>query len=357
MKILVINCGSSSVKYKVFQAPSFRLIRASLIGKVGGSKFAVKNHYQAVLEAFREMTAAGLDINQISAVGHRVVHGGEKFKEPVFIDKKVLRQVRKNIEIAPLHNPVNLEGILACSKTLPKARQVAVFDTAFHQTIPRYAYLYGLPYRFYRKYRIRRYGFHGVSHQYVAEAASKVLRKPLSKLKLITVHLGNGCSVTAVDRGKSVDTSMGFTPLEGLIMGTRCGDIDPALIIYLSRKLNLKLEDIDDILNKKSGLLGVSGISNDIRPIKRAIKRKDHRAKLALDMFTYRIKKYIGAYIGILGGVDAVVFTAGIGENSPDIVRKITGDLYTFLKAKPRVLVIPTDEELMIARLTYSKMR
>lgn len=357
MKILVINCGSSSVKYKVFQAPSFRLIRGGLIGKIGQSKSAVRNHYHAVLGAFREMVVAGLDISQISAIGHRVVHGGEKFKEPVLIDKRVLRQVRKNIEIAPLHNPVNLEGILACKKILPKTRQVAVFDTAFHQTIPRYAYLYGLPYRFYKKYRIRRYGFHGISHQYVAEAASRILRKSLRRLRLITVHLGNGCSIAAIDRGKSIDTSMGFTPLEGLIMGTRCGDIDPALILYINRKLSLKLDEVDEILNKKSGLLGVSGISNDIRPIKRAIKKKDPRAKLALDMFIYRIKKYIGTYIGILGGVNAVVFTAGIGENNPDIVRRITRDLDTFLKVKPCVLVIPTDEELMIARLTYSKMR
>ena len=357
MKVLAINCGSSSLKYKLFKAPSFILIKKGLIARIKEPGSRIKNHYMAVLEVFKEILKAGIEAKGISVIGHRVVHGAEKFKLPAAINGRVLNEIKKNIEIAPLHNPVNLEGILACRKLFPRAKQIAVFDTAFYQTIPKYAYLYALPYRFYSKYRIRRYGFHGISHQYVAEAACVILKKSLKRLKLITVHLGNGCSITAIDRGKPIDTSMGFTPLEGLIMGTRSGDIDPAVIIYLNRKLSLSLQKIDDILNKESGILGISGVSNDMRSIKKAIKKNNPRAKLALEMFIYRLRKYISMYIGILKGVDAIIFTAGIGENNPDLIKRVTQGLGKFLKVKPNILVIPTDEELMIAKLAYSKAR
>jgi acetate kinase len=249
-----------------------------------------------------------------------------------------------------LHNPANLAGILACKKLLPGIKQVAVFDTAFHQTLPAYAYIYGLPYEYYRKYGIRKYGFHGTSHEYVAHEASRILRKPLHKLKIITCHLGNGCSITAVDKGRSIDTSMGFTPLEGLIMGTRSGDIDPALVTYIMGKKKLRIREIDNILNKASGLKGISGISNDMRVLE---KSKTKRAKLAIDIFSYRIKKYIGAYAAIMSGVDVLVFTAGIGENQEGVRRRVCRGLFSHLKKKPKVLVIPTNEELMIARQTY----
>ena len=357
MKVLVINCGSSSLKYKLFNAPSFVLIKKGLIARIKEPGSHIKNHYVAVLEVFKQISKTGVDVKGIAIVGHRVVHGAEKFKLPVVINRRVLNEIRKNSEIAPLHNPINLEGILACRKLFPHAKQVAVFDTAFYQTIPKHAYLYALPYRFYSKYRIRRYGFHGISHQYVSLVASRILKKPLNRLKLITVHLGNGCSITAIDRGGPIDTSMGFTPLEGLVMGTRCGDIDPAVVIYLNRKLSLSIREIDRILNKESGILGISGLSNDIRSIKKALKKGNARARLALDMFIYRLRKYIGMYITILNGVDAIVFTAGIGENNPDLIKRITRHLNAFLKVKPRILIIPTDEELMIAKLAYSKAK
>lgn len=354
--ILVINCGSSSLKYKIFQIPSLKLKKKGLIEKIGEKSSHIKNHNQAIKRLFNQLPKAGINISEIEAIGHRVVHGGERFLEPVFIDKEVIRTIRKNIKLAPLHNNVNLEGILACKKILPSIKQVAVFDTAFYKTIPAYAYVYGLPFYFYKKHRIRRFGFHGLSHQYVAQESSRKLKKPLSKLKLITIHLGNGCSISAIDKGKCVDTSLGFTPLEGLIMGTRSGDLDPAIIFFMARVLGLSVDKIDHILNKQSGLLGISGVSNDVRIIKQAIKSGSQRAKLALDMFTYRIKKYIGAYGAVLGRVDAVVFTAGIGENNPDIIRDITKDLVSIFKHKPKILTIATNEELMIAKLTYGKI-
>ena len=357
MKVLVINCGSSSVKYKLYLLPLFELLGKGLIERIGEENSSVKSHYQALIKIFEEIKNLNISLKEIRGIGHRVVHGGERFKEPVLIDREVIREIRKNIRLAPLHNPANLEGILACKKILPSVAQVAVFDTAFYQEMPEFAYLYGLPFKFYRKYRIRRYGFHGTSHQYVAKTASEILNQPLKKLNLITVHLGNGCSISAIKKGRCIDTSMGFTPLEGLIMGTRCGDIDPAIVLYLAKELKLSFQEIDKILNRKSGLLGISGISNDLRLIKKAYKGGNQRAKLAIEMFIYRIRKYIGAYISILGRVDAIVFTAGIGENNPDIIRKITHNLEGFLKNKPSVLVIPTDEELMIARLTYDRIR
>jgi len=356
MRILVINCGSSSVKYKLYNFKPFKLLTKGLVERIGEEGSPVKDHYQAIFTVFKRIKSLGREFEEISAIGHRVVHGGEKFKQPVLIDKEVIKEIRKNVELAPLHNPANLEGILACKKFFPSLKQVAVFDTAFHQTIPQFAYLYAVPFNFYKKYKIRKYGFHGTSHQYVAEASSKIMKKSLKKLKLITVHLGNGCSISAIKYGKCIDTSMGFTPLEGLIMGTRSGDIDAAIIFYLAKQAGLTLEEIEKILNRQSGLLGISGVSNDLRLIKEACKKGNLRAKLAIEMFIYRLRKYLGAYILILGGVDAIIFTAGIGENNPDIIKRAVWGL-EFLRKKPAILVVPTDEELMIAKLVYDKIK
>jgi len=310
----------------------------------------MQDHYTGLKKILAKM-------NSVSAVGHRVVHGAEKFKNPVLVSRSVIRKIKQCSLLAPLHNPANLTGILACKRLLPGVRQAAVFDTAFHQTLPDYAYIYGLPYEYYRRFGIRKYGFHGTSHQYVASEAARIMGRPLSKLKIITCHLGNGCSVSAVDRGRSVDTSMGLTPLEGLVMGTRCGDIDPALVTYVMKKKRFNIAQIDDILNKASGLQGVSGISNDMRVLEKKARAKNKRAKLAVDIFIYRIKKYIGAYSAVLGRVDALIFTAGIGENQRRIRNRICAGLSSFLKKNPKVLVVPTDEELMIARQTYSLLK
>lgn len=346
MKVLVINSGSSSIKYKLFDMPKETLISKGLVEHIGEKGSHIQDHYTGLKMILKE-------INHVELVGHRVVHGGEKFKAPVFIDASVIKQIEECCLLAPLHNPANLEGILACKKLLPGIRQAAVFDTAFHQTLPEYAYIYGLPYEYYTKYGIRKYGFHGTSHNYVAQEAARLLKLPFNKLKIITCHLGNGCSIAAVNQGKSCDTSMGFTPLEGLIMGTRCGDIDPALVTYIMSKEKLNIRQMDDVLNKKSGLKGISGISNDMRALKERCKAKDKRANLAVDIFVYRVKKYIGAYIAAMKGCDAIVFTGGIGENSAKMVDHIYQDLSLFLKKKPRVLIVPTNEELMIARQSY----
>lgn len=348
MKILVINSGSSSIKYKLFAMPSERLITQGSIEHIGekGSKFG--NHYSGLKIILEK-------IKSPDALGHRVVHGAEEFKKPTVVGQKVIKGIKKCCAIAPLHNPANLAGILACQKLLPGIKQVAVFDTAFHQSIPEYAYIYGLPYDYYQRLGVRKYGFHGTSHEYVAHEASRILGKPLNKLKLITCHLGNGSSITAIDKGKSIDTSMGFTPLEGLVMGTRCGDIDPALITHIMRKKKIGTEEMDRILNKESGLKGISGISNDMRLLKVQAKAGSRRAKLAVDIFVYRIRKYIGAYLSVLGGLDALVFTAGIGENQPDVRKKICRGL--FIGINPKILVIPTNEELMIARQAFKLIR
>lgn len=350
MRILVINSGSSSIKYKLFDMPSQHLISKGLINHIGeqGSKFG--NHYSGLKIILQE-------VKSVDAVGHRVVHGAEKFKKPIVVDQNVIKGIKKCCAIAPLHNPANLAGILACQKLLPGIKQVAVFDTAFHQSIPEHAYIYGLPYDYYQKLGIRKYGFHGTSHEYVAHEASRILRKPLNKLKLITCHLGNGCSITAIAKGKSVDTSMGFTPLEGLVMGTRCGDTDPALITHIMRKKRIDTKEMDRILNKESGLKGISGISNDVRVLEEKAKAGNKRAKLALDIFVYRIRKYIGAYLSVLCGLDALVFTAGIGENEAGIRDKICRGLFICSGIKPKILVIPTNEELMIARQTFKLIR
>jgi len=265
MKVLVINCGSSSLKYKLFDMPRERVACQGVIERIGEKGSKIQDHYSGLKIILRQ-------INQVELVGHRVVHGAEEFKRPVLINQPVIKKIRQCCSIAPLHNPANLAGILACKRLLPGIRQVAVFDTAFHQTLPDYAYIYGLPYAYYKTLGIRKYGFHGTSHEYVAYEAARILKKPINRLKIITCHLGNGCSITAIDKGKSVDTSMGFTPLEGLVMGTRCGDIDPALVTYLMRKKRIKIHQIDEILNKASGLKGISGISNDMRILNRRVR-------------------------------------------------------------------------------------
>lgn len=346
MNILVINCGSSSIKYKFYDMPGEKLLAKGGIEKIGEAGSAVQNHRQGLEAILKE-------IDGVDAVGHRVVHGGEEFKAPALIDKKVIRKVRACCRIAPLHNPANLEGVLACCDTLKGIRQVAVFDTAFHQSLPEKAFIYGLPYSFYARDKIRRYGFHGASHEYAAMEASKRLKKDPRGINLITCHLGNGCSITAIKGGRSVDTSMGFTPLEGLLMGSRCGDIDPAIITYLLETKKMSAQEVDRVLNQESGLRGVSGISNDMRKINAAAEKGNARAKLAIEIFIYRVQKYISAYLGILGRAEAVVFTAGIGENQPWIIKRVCAGIFDNLKLKPKVMVIPADEELMIARQTY----
>ena len=378
MKILVINSGSSSIKYKLFQMPGERLILKGSLEHIGehGSEFP--NHYSGlkiILEKInsvqqrvpadpirpgtvqQRVPADPIRPGTVQAVGHRVVHGAEKFKKPVVINRNVIKEIEVCAEIAPLHNPANLSGILACQKLLPGVKQVAVFDTAFHQSIPAQAHIYGLPYDYYRRLGIRKYGFHGTSHEYVAIEAARILKKPLHKLKLITCHLGNGCSITAIDKGKSVDTSMGFTPLEGLVMGTRCGDVDPALITHIIRKEKLDIKQMERILNKESGLKGISGISNDMRELEIKAHAGNQRAKLAIDIFVYRTRKYIGAYLSVLGRLDALIFTAGIGENQPSIRKRICKDLFSCLGHLPKIMVIPTNEELMIARQTYKLIK
>ena len=336
MKILVLNAGSSSLKYKLF-------IEMKVI--MSGQIKNIINYREGILEVEKRLKSVGIEeLSSLDGVGHRVVHGGEIFKESKFIDQKVIDTIKSLIPLAPLHNPANLEGILMVKKEAPTIKQVAVFDTAFHQTIPEDAYRYALPSELYEKYNIRRYGFHGTSHHFVAKEASKILAKSLSKINLITLHLGNGASICAIKNGRSVDTSMGFTPLEGLIMGTRSGDIDPAILLYLSRECNYNNDEIDTMVNKKSGLLGICG-QNDMYQIHKMIEEGDKKAKLALEMFIYRIKKYIGAYYAILGEVDALVFTGGIGENDEVtrdlIMEKLPFDIPT--------LVVKTDEELEIA--------
>jgi acetate kinase len=350
MRVLVINSGSSSIKYKLFDMPKEHLVSKGVIEHVGEKGSNIRDHYTGLEKILSSLSGC-------SVVGHRVVHGAEKFRRPVLINKSVIQKIKQCCQLAPLHNPANLTGILACKKLLPGIKQVAVFDTAFHQTLPDYAYIYGLPYKYYKRFRIRKYGFHGTSHEYVAHEASRILKKPLNRLKIISCHLGNGCSITAIDKGLSIDTSMGFTPLEGLIMGTRCGDIDPALVTYIMRRDKLNITQIDNMLNKASGLIGISGISNDMRVLEDKARKQNKRAILAIGIFIYRIKKYIGAYAAIMSGCDALVFTAGIGEHQKRIREVICKGLFFHLKKEPRILVIPTDEELMIARQTYKLIR
>lgn len=395
--VLVINAGSSSVKFTLFKKDrDLEIMADGIVERIGllgtllrfknarGDKIerelAVSDTTQAVevILAILSDKAVGVirSLEEITAVGHRVVHGGEAITRSVLIDDSVKAIIRECAELAPLHNPSNMAGIEACEKFLPGASQVAVMDTAFHSTIPAHAYLYGIPYRYYRDFKIRRYGFHGISHKYVSEKAAKHLGVPLRDLKIITCHLGNGCSMTAVDGGVSVDTSLGFTPLEGLVMGTRCGDIDPAIIIYLLDRKLAEPGDLDRILNKESGLLGLAEIgSSDMRDVAAAASAGNQQAQIAERLFCYRVKKYIGAYAAAMGRLDVLVFTAGIGENSPRVrklvceglggenglgvtlddakneapgrgIREVQGE------GRVKVLVVPTHEELEIARQT-----
>jgi len=346
MRTLVINSGSSSIKYKLFDMPGEHVIHHGVIEHIAEKGSRVHNHYAGLKIILNK-------INHVDLIGHRVVHGAEEFKKPVFINDAVVKKIKQCCSIAPLHNPANLAGILACKGLLRGIKQVAVFDTAFHQTLPDYAYIYGLPYSYYQRLGIRKYGFHGTSHQYVAMEASRISKKPLNKLKIITCHLGNGCSITAINKGVSIDTSMGFTPLEGLVMGTRCGDIDPALVTYIMDKKKLNIREINNILNKESGLKGISGLSNDMRILEKQAKKRDRRAQLAINVFIYRIRKYIGAYTAIMGGCDILVFTAGMGEHQKRIRQRIYKNIFSYLSKKPKIMVIPTDEELMIAREAY----
>ena len=335
----------------------------------------MKNHKVALeilMNALDEKHGVIKTMDEISAVGHRVVHAGEKFASSVLITEDVMNALKECIDIAPLHNPPNIMGIEACKEILPDVPMVGVFDTAFHQTMPKEAYIYPIPYEYYEKYKIRRYGFHGTSHKYVGLRAASILNKPINDLKIITCHLGNGASITSIKEGISIDTSMGFTPLEGLAMGTRCGSIDPAILTFLMEKEELNSQEINNILNKKSGVLGVSGVSNDFRDIEEAAQKGNKRAQLALDIFNYRVRTTIGSYVAAMNGVDAIVFTAGLGENSVTN-RKDICDKLQFLglsidddknnirgketiisteDSKVKVLVIPTDEELMIAKDT-----
>ncbi|MFH1406769.1 MAG: acetate kinase [Candidatus Omnitrophota bacterium] len=356
MLILVINSGSSSLKYQVFDINRKKSVAKGRIERIGERNSRIRDHDHAVKIMVRQLmapkTGAIKDISDIEAIGHRVVHGQEEFNKAVLINARVTNAINRYSELAPLHNPPALMAIHACLKQFSGIPQVAIFDTAFHQTMPRHSYLYGLPVRLYEKYKIRRYGFHGTSHKFVAHQAGKILKKPLTRLNLITCHLGNGCSITAIKSGKSVDTSMGFTPLEGLLMGTRCGDMDPAIVFFLMEKEKLNAEEASDLLNRKSGLLGLSGITNDMRDLIKYAKKGSKKAKDAIEVFIYRIKKYIGAYAAVLGKVDAVIFTAGIGENQAYLRSRIVRELNHVL-GSAKILVIPTNEELQIATETH----
>lgn len=398
MNILVINCGSSSLKFQLIDAETERLIAKGLCERIGidGSQLVYQpagggkektvtpmpDHTKAielVLKALtNDRTGVVKSLDEIGAVGHRIVHGGEKFAASTIITEEVVKAIEACNELAPLHNPANLIGIDACQKLMPGTPMVAVFDTAFHQTMPQEAYLYGLPYEYYEKYKVRRYGFHGTSHSYVSRKAAQVLGQAYEDLKIIVCHLGNGASVSAVQGGKCVDTSMGLTPLEGLIMGTRCGDIDPAIMEFLAHKENKDIDEIMNVLNKKSGVLGLSGnFSSDFRDLEEAYFEGKEEGVRTMKAFAYRVAKYVGAYAAAMNGVDAVCFTAGLGENSP-LIRNMVCDRLGYLgitldqeqnnkrgedlvistpDSKTKVLVIPTNEELAIARETYALVK
>ena len=390
MKILVLNCGSSSVKYKLLDMVTNEVLGAGGVEKIGmkgsflkhvrrdGKKVVLKGeileHQLAVEYILGVLTSekhgAIKSLDEINAVGHRVVHGGEKFNSSVLITDEVIQKITECIDIAPLHNPPNLAGIQAINELLPLVPQVAVFDTAFHQTMPEHAYMYGIPYSLYKKYGIRRYGFHGTSHRYVSKRACEFLGLDYTKTRMITAHIGNGASITAIENGKSVDTSMGFTPIEGLMMGTRSGDVDLGVVTFLMEKEMIGSASVSTLFNKHSGVLGISGISSDMRDIENAIEDGNERAKLAMEMYEYRIKKYVGSYAAALGGVDVIVFTGGVGENQTQTREyvceglgfmgvKIDNELNAKSRGKEvllstpestvKVVVIPTDEEFMIA--------
>ena len=392
MKVLVINCGSSSIKYQLFDMTDESVLAKGLVERIG-MEGSVLNHQpgnrdkvvlaanitnhsvgiQMVLEALTDSSHGVIaSMKEISAVGHRVVHGGEKFAGSVLITQEVMNALEECIEMAPLHNPPNIMGINACAELMPNVPQVGVFDTAFHQTMPKHAFLYGLPYDAYKHYGVRRYGFHGTSHKFVSQRAAELMGQDIANLRIVTCHLGNGASLAAVKFGQSIDTSMGFTPLEGLVMGTRSGEVDPAILPYLMKKLDLTAEQIDNYLNKKSGVLGISGVSSDFRDIEAAAAEGSEQAQLALDVFAYRVRKYIGSYVAAMGGVDAIVFTAGVGENDiymRDLICSGLEYLGTRIDpaknnirgkekeisvdgSKVKIFIVPTNEELVIARDT-----
>jgi len=398
MKILVLNCGSSSIKYKLFEMESKQVVAQGGIEKIGmkGSflKLTLSDGQKVMLEGEILEHRAGIEyilgvllsekygciksLEEIEAVGHRVVHGGERFNKSVLINDEVIQMLNECIELAPLHNPPNLKGIYAIQELMPETPQVGVFDTAFHQTMPDYAYMYGIPYMLYEKYGIRRYGFHGTSHRYVSQRACDFLGVPYGEQRIITAHIGNGGSVTAIKNGKSIDTSMGMTPVEGLIMGTRSGDLDPGVISYIMEKEHMGTKGISTLLNKFSGVLGISGISSDMREIEAGIQAENKRAILAMQTYNYRIKKYVGSYAAALGGVDILVFTGGVGENQAATRSEVCRDM-TFMgieldeelnarvratevviskpSSRVKVVIIPTDEELTIARDTLEILR
>ena len=395
MNVLVINCGSSSLKYQLINSESEEVLAKGLCERIGINGSAIthqpegkekvttevemQNHTQAVQYVIEKLTDKEVGViaslDEIDAVGHRVVHGGEKFASSVVITDEIIKAIEECNDLAPLHNPANLIGINSCKEIMPNVPMVAVFDTAFHQTMPKKAFLYGLPYEYYDKYKVRRYGFHGTSHDFVSNRAGEILGKKREDLKIVVCHLGNGASVTAVENGKSIDTSMGLTPLEGLIMGTRSGDIDPAIVTFLAEKENISAKEVIDICNKKAGVLGLSnGVSSDFRDLVAAKDEGNQFAKDALDTYAYKVAKYIGAYAMAMKGIDVVVFTAGIGENNCPLREQICEYLATFdtkidkeknairgeeiiistEDSKVKVIVIPTNEELAIARETVA---
>ena len=393
MKVLVINCGSSSLKYQLIDMSNENVLAQGLVERIGidgiltqkvegREKYIVetdlKDHKVAIDLVLNTLVdkANGVinSMDEISAVGHRVVHGGEKYSTSVVINEEVMKNLEDLVSLAPLHNPANIIGIKACMALMPNTPMVAVFDTAFHQTMPQKAFMYPIPYEYYEEDHIRRYGFHGTSHKYVAGKVAEVMGKNIKDIKTITCHLGNGVSVTAVDGGTSVDTTMGFTPLDGIIMGSRSGSIDPAIVTYLMKEKGYSIEEMDEILNKKSGVLGISGVGTDFRDIRSAARENNKRALLTMDLYGYQIKKQIGAYAAAMAGLDAIVFTAGIGEHAPEIRERALIDM-EFLgidlkkndnqdigegmeisteDSKVKVFVIPTNEELMIAKETLA---
>ena len=393
MNVLVINCGSSSLKFQMIKSATREVMASGICERIGidgrltyqkegadkvTTDESMPTHKQAIQMVLDALTAEGSgvikDLSEVGAIGHRVVHGGEKFTSSVIINDEVIAAIEECNELAPLHNPANLIGIRACQELMPNAPEVAVFDTAFHQTMPEKAYIYGLPYSYYEKYKIRRYGFHGTSHDFVSDELAKFLDIDIKKSKIIVCHLGNGASISAVLNGKSVDTSMGLTPLEGLVMGTRSGDIDPAIIEYVAHKENLDVDGVMNVLNKESGIYGISGLSSDFRDLEAAMKDGNELARIAIEVFSYRVAKYVGSYIAAMNGVDAIAFTAGIGENV-SIVReqvmshlgymgitmdkeanKIRGEeiMLSTADSKVKVCVIPTNEELKICNETVA---
>ena len=396
MNILVINCGSSSLKYQLINSETEGVLAKGLCERIGidgmltyqpeggekeKSEIAMPTHTEAINAVLAALTneKSGVikSLSEVGAVGHRVVHGGEKFTSSCLINDESMKAIEECNDLAPLHNPANLIGIRACQELMPGVPMVAVFDTAFHQTMPDVAYTYGIPYEYYEKYKVRRYGFHGTSHSYVSKRTAEIVGKPYDQMKIIVCHLGNGASISAVNCGKSVDTSMGLTPLEGRVMGTRSGDLDPAIIDFVGKKEGLSLDEMNEVLNKKSGMLGISGVSSDGRDLEAAAETGNKRAQLALDVFDYRVIKYIGAYAAAMNGVDAIAFTAGIGENNIKMRKDVCSSLtYLGVKldeeknnvrgeeriisaddSKVQVLLVPTNEELAIARETLALVK